>query len=195
MDIIKQMNSIEICAGAGGQALGLEMAGFDHAALVEIEPPACATLSLNRPRWNVVQGDVRQFNGLGFRGADLVCGGVPCPPFSVAGKQLGPDDERDLFPEALRLVEEIRPQAVMLENVWGLLEPKFAEYRQQVEAELTARHPGRWALPQPNRRRAGGPNPGRARPVPVGSATLLPIRPNQIRCPARVDRSAQSGHP
>lgn len=131
------MNSVEICAGAGGQALGLELAGFEHAALVEIEPPACATLLLNRPDWNIVQGDVREFDGRKYRGVELVCGGVPCPPFSVAGKQLGSEDERDLFPEALRLAAEIQPQAVMLENVRGLLDPKFADYRKGVESELS----------------------------------------------------------
>lgn len=123
------MQSIEICAGAGGQALGLELAGFDHADLVEYEPPACASLRLNRPHWNVIEGDVRNYSAKHMRGIDLVSGGVPCPPFSHAGKQLGADDERDLFPEALRLVEECKPQAVMLENVRGLMDPMFHNYR------------------------------------------------------------------
>ena len=108
---MSQFTSLEICAGAGGQALGLEMAGFDHAALVELEPPACETLRLNRPSWNVVEGDLREFSGLLYSGIDLLAGGVPCPPFSKAGKQLGADDERDLFPEAIRLVDECRPKA------------------------------------------------------------------------------------
>ncbi|WP_376912167.1 DNA cytosine methyltransferase [Alcaligenes parafaecalis] len=128
--------SLELCAGAGGQALGLEMAGFNHAALVEIEPPACATLRLNRPDWNVVEGDLRQFDGRPYLGVDLVAGGVPCPPFSKAGKQLGADDERDLFPEAIRMVDECRPQAVMLENVRGLLDAVFQDYRNKVEKQL-----------------------------------------------------------
>jgi DNA (cytosine-5)-methyltransferase 1 len=85
---MSQFTSLEICSGAGGQALGLEMAGFDHAALVEIEPPACSTLRLNRPEWNVIEGDLRAFNGRPFQGIDLIAGGVPCPPFSKAGKQL-----------------------------------------------------------------------------------------------------------
>ena len=123
------MQSIEICAGAGGQALGLELAGFDHADLVELEPPACASLRLNRPQWNVIEGDVREYSAKHMRGIDLVAGGVPCPPFSHAGKQLGADDERDMFPEALRLVEECKPQAVMLENVRGLMDPRFHDYR------------------------------------------------------------------
>jgi DNA (cytosine-5)-methyltransferase 1 len=130
------LTSLEICSGAGGQALGLEMAGFGHEALVEIEPPACATLQLNRPHWNVIEGDLHGFNGHPFRGIDLLAGGVPCPPFSRAGKQLGADDERDLFPQALRLVEECRPKAVMLENVRGLLDTVFDHYRDTFEISL-----------------------------------------------------------
>lgn len=131
------MNSIEICAGAGGQALGLERAGFDHAALVEIEPPACQTLRLNRPQWNVIEGDVKAFSAREYRGIELVAGGVPCPPFSKAGKQLGRDDERDLFPEAIRLVDECRPAAVMLENVRGLLDAVFTDYRTHIAGKLS----------------------------------------------------------
>lgn len=111
-----RFTSLEMCAGAGGQALGIELAGFDHEALVEIEPPACATLRLNRPQWDVKEEDLRLFNGLPYFGVDLVAGGVPCPPFSKAGLQLGEADDRDLFPEALRLVDECRPKAVMLET-------------------------------------------------------------------------------
>ena len=129
--------SIEICAGAGGQALGLEMAGFSHAALVEYERDYCECLKRNRPGWNVVCRDVRDFDGRPYRGeVDLLAGGVPCPPFSVAGKQLGEDDERDLFPEMLRLVDEIAPRAVMIENVRGLLDPKFDPYREVILGRL-----------------------------------------------------------
>lgn len=130
------MNSLEICAGAGGQALGLERAGFHHQALVEIDAPACDTLRLNRPGWNVVEGDVTHFSASGYRGIDLVAGGVPCPPFSKAGKQLGADDERDMFPQAIRIVDETRPQAVMLENVRGLLDPQFESYREDLSKQL-----------------------------------------------------------
>ena len=128
--------SLEMCAGAGGQALGLEMAGFCHSALIELEPAACATLRLNRPSWNVIETDLRQFSGKPYKGVDLVAGGVPCPPFSKAGKQLGADDERDLFPEAIRLVDECRPKAVMLENVRGLLDAVFDDYRNKIEKQL-----------------------------------------------------------
>lgn len=128
--------SVEICSGAGGQALGLEMAGFGHEALVEIEPPACSTLRFNRPDWRVFEADLRTFSAKDYKGIDLLAGGVPCPPFSKAGKQLGAEDERDLFPEALRLVSECKPRAVMLENVRGLLDPVFADYRKNVESRL-----------------------------------------------------------
>lgn len=127
------LTSIEICAGAGGQALGLAMAGFCHIALVEYEKDYCEALKRNRPEWNVVCEDVREFSGIEYRGeVDLLAGGVPCPPFSVAGKQLGSRDERDLFPDAIRLIEEIRPRAVMLENVRGMLDSVFHEYRESI---------------------------------------------------------------
>jgi DNA (cytosine-5)-methyltransferase 1 len=132
------MRSIEICAGAGGQALGLEQAGFHHVALVEMDHYACATLRANRPRWNIIEGDVKLFSASAYRNIDLFAGGVPCPPFSVAGMQLGKDDDRDLFPEALRLIKECHPKAVMLENVRGLFAPKFAEYRESIIKELAA---------------------------------------------------------
>ena len=132
------MNSLELCAGAGGQAQGLERSGFEHAALVEIDAAACTTLRINRPRWNVIEGDVTHFDATPYVGIDLVAGGVPCPPFSKAGKQLGAADERDLFPQAIRVVDETRPQAVMLENVRGLLDNVFADYRQNVARQLQA---------------------------------------------------------
>jgi DNA (cytosine-5)-methyltransferase 1 len=131
-----ELSSIEICAGGGGQAIGLEAAGFSHSAVVEIESPACETLRLNRPDWNVVEGDIHNFTASAFRGIDLLAGGVPCPPFSKAGKQLGAEDERDLFPEAIRLVDECRPKAVMLENVRGLLDAVFDDYRSDIERQL-----------------------------------------------------------
>ncbi len=133
----RRLTSLEICAGAGGQALGLEQAGFRHVALVEIDPFACATLRHNRPSWNVLEADLHSFSARPFRGTvDLFAGGVPCPPFSKAGKQLGPGDERDLFPEALRLIEECEPRAVMLENVRGLLDPAFDDYRDSINTRL-----------------------------------------------------------
>ena len=130
------MRSIEICAGAGGQAIGLEQAGFAHVALIEIEKLACDTLKVNRPHWNVIKADLHHWSAKECHGIDLFAGGVPCPPFSTAGKQLGKDDERDLFPTALRLISECAPKAVLLENVKGLFSPKFDEYRKQIQLQL-----------------------------------------------------------
>lgn len=132
------LTALEICAGAGGQALGLSMAGFSHAALVEYEPEYCEVLKKNRPDWNVICADVQDFSGAPYVGIDLFSGGVPCPPFSVASHQLGQDDERDLFPQAIRLVEEIHPRAVMLENVRGFLDPKFDAYRSYILESIRA---------------------------------------------------------
>jgi len=136
------LTSVEVCAGAGGQALGLEQAGFDHLACVEIDSQACATLRLNRPDWNVVEGDLRRaVESLALAehaGCDLLAGGVPCPPFSLAGKQLGADDERDLFPAILDLADQLAPRAVMIENVRGLLGAKFTHYRSHILERLAA---------------------------------------------------------
>ena len=138
---------LEICAGAGGQSVGLEQAGFGHSLAVEIDTDAAATLRLNRPSWDVHHGDVREVSGKDYRGIDLLAGGVPCPPFSIAGKQLGADDERDLFPEALRLVKEANPSAVMLENVKGLASARFSTYRQSIlDALETLGYEADWQL-------------------------------------------------
>ncbi|MFJ2303491.1 DNA cytosine methyltransferase [Streptomyces sp. NPDC087787] len=149
------LTSIEICAGAGGQAVGLHNAGFDHRALVEWDPHAVQTLKANAagwPGWNVKRSnslrpmDVNDFlksdeyKDLELKPADLdlLAGGVPCPPFSLAGKQLGRDDERDLFPAALEIIEALQPKAVMIENVRGILEPPevFIEYRAEILERL-----------------------------------------------------------
>ena len=130
------ISSVEMCAGAGGQALGLEQSGISHVDLIEIDHFACETLKLNRPFWNVIEGDLRNYSGKGIKGIDLLSGGVPCPPFSKAGKQLGHGDERNLFPEAIRLASEIKPKVVMLENVRGLLDSIFDEYRTKIIDDL-----------------------------------------------------------
>lgn len=131
------LTSIEVCAGAGGQALGLETAGFKHLACVEYDANACTTLRTNRPQWNTIQMDLNKWSGADYAGqVDLFAGGVPCPPFSKAGKQLGEADERNLFPRALDLIEEISPRAVMLENVRGLLDPQFQGFRDGVDERL-----------------------------------------------------------
>jgi DNA (cytosine-5)-methyltransferase 1 len=128
--------SVELCAGAGGQALGIERAGFSHVGLVEIDRHACATLKENRPQWSVICGDIGSIKTQDYKGVELLAGGLPCPPFSIAGKQLGRNDERDLFPVALRLADEIRPRAIMIENVRGILDPIFQSYREEWKASL-----------------------------------------------------------
>jgi len=128
--------TLELCAGGGGQALGLEMAGINHVALVEIDKTACATLRVNRPEWNVIEEDLMNFDASPFTGVDIVSGGLPCPPFSVAGKQLGTLDERNLFPSMVRIVDQVRPKAVMIENVRGILDAVFLDYRQHLGQQL-----------------------------------------------------------
>jgi DNA (cytosine-5)-methyltransferase 1 len=134
---VGELRSVEICAGAGGQALGLEQAGFAHDCVIEIDPDACETLRLNRGAdWKVIEGDVADVDGRSFGPVDLFAGGVPCPPFSIAGKQLGSADDRDMFPQALRLIEDCGPRAVLLENVRGLAAARFDHYREQVLGRL-----------------------------------------------------------
>ncbi|MGH3255146.1 MAG: DNA cytosine methyltransferase [Streptosporangiaceae bacterium] len=129
------LDAVEICAGAGGQALGLERAGFEHALAVELDAAACATLRANRPGWKVAEGDVADqalWRPRDYQGVALLAGGVPCPPFTVAGRQLGADDERDLFAWAVELCGVVRPRALLLENVRGLSTARFSGYRQHV---------------------------------------------------------------
>ncbi|QDQ11760.1 DNA cytosine methyltransferase [Streptomyces spectabilis] len=132
---------LELCSGAGGQALGLERAGFSHQLLIELDSDACQTLRLNRPGWNVVQADIRSpahFLDMGTAQPWLLAAGVPCPPFSLAGQQLGADDVRDLFPAVLKLIPAIKPRAVLIENVKGLLQTKFSVYRGNILRRLSA---------------------------------------------------------
>jgi DNA (cytosine-5)-methyltransferase 1 len=132
---VADLETVEICAGAGGQALGLERAGFEHALVVELDPAACETLRTNRPGWKVAEGDAadRQiWNPADYAGIALLAGGVPCPPFTVAGRRLGANDERDLFAWAVELCGVIRPRALLLENVRGLSGNRFGAYRQHV---------------------------------------------------------------
>lgn len=141
------MRSIEVCAGAGGQALGLEWAGFQHLVCVDNDAPAVATLQFNRPHWNAELADLREWSYWTSERVDLLAGGVPCPPFSTAGKQLGSGDERDLFPEIVRLTGELKPRAIMIENVRGLLDKKFDEYRRKLLRDFeNLGYLGSWSL-------------------------------------------------
>lgn len=126
---MRKLTSVEVCAGAGGQALGLEQAGFHHEFLLDIDEHCVRTLQFNRPDWKIAKQDLKDVQGDEFRGIDLFAGGLPCPPFSVAGKQLGEQDERNLFEDALRIIRNASPKMVLIENVRGFLDPVFADYR------------------------------------------------------------------
>ncbi len=121
---------IELCAGAGGLALGLERAGFEHVALIEKNRNATATLRANRPHWNVVEADVRKMDFAQYRDQriDLLTGGLPCTPFSTVGQKKGQYDKNDLMREGVRAVREIAPKAFMFETVEGFLHSRHADY-------------------------------------------------------------------
>jgi DNA (cytosine-5)-methyltransferase 1 len=136
---MSRISVLELCAGAGGQALGFEQAGFAHVGLVELDGHACKTLRFNRPEWNVLEENLNYFDASPFRGrVDVVAAGLPCPPFSKAGKQLGKLDERNLFPAALRIIKEVQPRAVIIENVRGILDAVFEDYRTFISGQLSA---------------------------------------------------------
>jgi DNA (cytosine-5)-methyltransferase 1 len=134
-----KLTSLELCAGAGGQAIGLEHAGFSHTGLFENDFSACNTLRLNRPQWSVHEHDLfESYKFADFKGVDLLAGGLPCPPFSVAGKQLGEADERNLFTRGIEIADQSRPRAIMFENVRGMLGSTFANYRSWIDERLAS---------------------------------------------------------
>lgn len=129
--------ALELCAGGGGQAIGFEQAGFDHAALIDNDPHSCASLRINRPYWNVIEADIGRLEAGYWCGqVDVVAAGIPCPPFSIAGKQKGAADERDLFPRLLHFVKHVEPRAVVVENVRGLMARRFEPYRKRITDRL-----------------------------------------------------------
>lgn len=129
------LTSVELFTGAGGLALGTARAGFQHRALIELDRDACETLRLNGNRMllhaegPIEPTDVRSVNFAAYAGSlDLIAAGVPCQPFSLAGKHRGHRDHRNLFPDLFRAVCQARPKALLIENVKGLLRPSFAPY-------------------------------------------------------------------
>jgi DNA (cytosine-5)-methyltransferase 1 len=119
----RNYTSIELFAGCGGLAIGLEKAGFETVALNEFDKNACNTLRENRPTWNVIESDIKKINFTSFHGVDLVSGGFPCQAFSYAGNQMGFEDTRGtMFFEFARAIKETQPKAFIAENVRGLLE-------------------------------------------------------------------------
>lgn len=97
--------------------------------MIDNDPHCCEALRKNRPFWKVECADLQGYSLAAHQGIDLFAGGLPCPPFSVAGKQLGAADERNLFPDALRMIAETKPKFVLIENVRGFLSAAFADYR------------------------------------------------------------------
>lgn len=139
------MRSVELFSGAGGLAMGLARAGFEHELMVEWDKDACETLAENKRRgiehvrdWPFVNIDARSvdYSALARLETRLVAGGPPCQPFSVGGKHKGADDDRDMWPEAIRAVRELRPQAFMFENVRGLLRESFSDYLRWIRLHL-----------------------------------------------------------
>ncbi|WP_217900493.1 DNA cytosine methyltransferase [Maliponia aquimaris] len=139
-----QVKTLSLFSGGGGLDLGFDLAGFEHFASYEILPFAGETLSKNRPDWRIFSGelgDVREQNWRELKGVvDLIHGGPPCQPFSIAGRRKGKDDARDMFPEFVRAVLEIEPVVFIAENVPGFLSSKFEEYRNSLLARLKGKY-------------------------------------------------------
>jgi DNA (cytosine-5)-methyltransferase 1 len=138
------MKSVELFAGAGGLGLGLHSAGFAPAKVVEWNRDCCETIRYNRDaahkqvaNWDLVEGDVRGIRYSDLEGQiDLVSGGPPCQPFSLGGKHLAYDDSRDMFPQAIRAVREVKPRAFVFENVKGLTRSAFRNYFEYIRLQL-----------------------------------------------------------
>lgn len=139
------MNSVELFAGAGGLAMGMAKAGFHHSALVEWNQYACQTIRENPHHysdglgtWPLYECDARLFDYANVsENVVVVSGGPPCQPFSLAGKHGGFNDNRDMFPEAVRSIRELQPKAFVFENVKGLLRSSFADYFEYIILQLT----------------------------------------------------------
>ena len=139
------MSSIELFAGAGGLALGMSKAGFKHSAIIEWNHDACETIRFNKAKhilpvssWpDPLENDARRIDYSKFvNPVSVISGGPPCQPFSLGGKHKGNMDERDMFPEAVRAVRELRPKAFIFENVKGLLRQSFSTYFEYIYLQL-----------------------------------------------------------
>ena len=131
------MKSLELFSGAGGLAKGLELAGFEHSAFVEFNKDACTSLRRNFNPGKVFEGDIRNFDFSLLSDIDVVAGGPPCQPFSLGGKHGANNDNRDMFPYAIRAIESLAPKAFVFENVKGLLRDTFSEYFKYIILRLT----------------------------------------------------------
>jgi DNA (cytosine-5)-methyltransferase 1 len=133
------MRTLEIFSGAGGLAKGLELSGFEHAAFVEFNKHACDSLAENFDPERVFFGDIKDFDLDSLDQIDIVAGGAPCQPFSLGGKHKAYQDNRDMFPYAIRAIEKLAPKAFVFENVKGLLRRTFSDYFEYIILRLS--HP------------------------------------------------------
>ncbi len=139
------MKSLELFVGAGGLALGMGNAGFEPSSVVEWNESACSTIRLNQQRgikqvagWNLFQGDAREFDYTSVaERITVVSGGPPCQPFSLGGSHKAYNDQRDMFPEAIRAVRELKPEAFIFENVKGLLRQSFSTYVEYIYLQMS----------------------------------------------------------
>jgi DNA (cytosine-5)-methyltransferase 1 len=138
------MKSLELFAGGGGLGIGLHLAGFHPVKVIERDKHCCATIRANQDRgvdavrrWRLFEGDVRDINFTEFEGkVKLLSGGPPCQPFSLGGRHRAHRDARDMFPEAIRALREIRPKAFIFENVKGLTRNAFRNYFEYIRLQL-----------------------------------------------------------
>jgi DNA (cytosine-5)-methyltransferase 1 len=136
---------IELFGGAGGLSMGIDSVGFQTEAFIEYDRESCITLRHNKAQgiapvssWDIIEADVRDIDYSRFVGSpDLLSGGPPCQPFSLGGKGAAFNDSRDMFPEAVRAVRELRPKSFMFENVKGLMRESFASYFKYIELQLS----------------------------------------------------------
>lgn len=138
------MRSLELFAGCGGLALGMARAGFKHDVVVEYDRDSITTLLDNKRRriehvrhWGIKHIDARELRYEALGAVDVISGGPPCQPFSIGGKHLGPRDPRNMWPEAIRAIREVRPKAFVLENVRGLFRPAFEPYLDYITLQLS----------------------------------------------------------
>lgn len=136
------MRSVELFAGCGGLALGIAKAGFEHELIIERDVDSVRTLRDNKKlkpfrSAQIIEEDSRELAYSSHEGIDFVSGGPPCQPFSVGGKHLGAEDPRNMWPEAIRAIREIRPKAFLLENVRGLFRPAFSDYLNYIILQLS----------------------------------------------------------
>lgn len=142
---MQELNSIELFSGAGGLALGLSDSGFHQQLLVDFNKEAINTLRHNHnngqkyiKEWNILHSDIRQVSFEAYKNkVNVVAGGPPCQPFSLAGKHKASNDSRDMFPQAVRAVKEVQPQAFIFENVKGLLRESFYTYFEYIILQLS----------------------------------------------------------